>query len=214
MDIGDLRREYDGEDLSVRSFPDEPMEVFEDWFLSAMQVEEEANAMVVSTVSAKRMPSSRVMLLKSFDQDKGFVFYTNYKSRKVQEMIMFPHASLLLYWPKSFRQIRVEGTVLRLSEAASDKYFLSRPEESRYSAWRSPQSQRIEEEGMETLRTKHIEKPNTRPVFWGGIRLMPNYYEFFQGKKHRWHDRIVYDLGGGHGLSKKKRQWKKYRLAP
>lgn len=166
-------------------------------------------AMVLSTASADCTVSSRIVLLKEFGQD-GFVFFTNYLSRKAFQLDTNPNASLLFYWPNQLRQVRIEGAVEKVSEEESDRYFESRPVESRLGAWASEQSMEIEsrailEKRFEQFRAKfgsHI----PRPPHWGGYSLIPEMFEFWQQGEHRLHDRIVFRKSSG--------LWKIKRLAP
>ena len=165
--------------------------------------------MVLSTLSGDK-PRSRVVLLKNLDE-KGFTYFTNYNSAKVQETNTNKNASLTFFWRDLERQIRVEGKVEKVTKKESDDYFMSRPEGSRIGAWASPQSKEITsrkeiEDAVDAIKNKFDGKEVTRPQNWGGLRLVPTYFEFWQGASNRLHDRIVYEFVNG--------MWKKKRLAP
>ena len=173
------------------------------------QVDKDPNAMILSTLKDGR-PRARVVLLKNLDE-AGFTYFTNYDSAKVQETNLNENASLTFFWRGLERQIRVEGKVEKISKEESDEYFMSRPEGSRIGAWASPQSQEIKsrseiEDYVQQIKNKFKGKEVTRPKNWGGLRLVPTYFEFWQGASSRLHDRIVYELVGG--------VWRKKRLAP
>jgi pyridoxamine 5'-phosphate oxidase len=188
-----------------------PFHQFTLWMEEALKAEiTEPNAMVLSTVSTEGRPSSRVVLLKESSL-QGFDFYTNYQSRKADELSQNANASLLFYWKEFERQVRIEGTVSKLSALESDSYFLSRPLESQISSWASPQSKVIP--NRKTLRDWYKEfeeifqkKPYNRPPYWGGFRLSPVAFEFWQGREYRLHDRISY--------FRTSEGWKIQRLAP
>jgi pyridoxamine 5'-phosphate oxidase len=169
---------------------------FNEWFEQALKAEvNEPNAMNLATVDARGRPSSRIVLVKQFDE-RGFTWYTNYDSRKGEELQANPHAALLFFWNELERQVRIEGTVERTGEAESDKYFHSRPLKSRLSAIASAQSAPIAsraelEQNYEAVARQYGEQP-ARPGNWGGFRLVPERIEFWQGRRSRFHDRIVY----------------------
>ena len=196
--------------LEENKLPDNPFELFQGWYKVALdQVDKDPNAMILSTLKDGR-PRARVVLLKNLDE-LGFTYFTNYDSAKVQETNLNENASLTFFWRNLERQIRVEGKVEKISKEESDEYFMSRPEGSRIGAWASPQSQEIksrsEIEGyVQQIKNKFKGKEVTRPKNWGGLRLVPTYFEFWQGASSRLHDRIVYELFGG--------VWRKKRLAP
>ena len=185
---------------------------FEIWFRAAVDAQvHEPNAMVVSTVSSENRPSSRILLLRNFDEN-GFVFYSNYNSRKGKDIDKNPFAALTFFWPELERQVRIEGKLQKQNAEESDKYFMTRPLSSRLGAWTSPQSEIITDrksldDALEKI-TKHFEgKEVTRPEWWGGYVLEPDRIEFWQGRPSRLHDRIVY-------LKNDSGQWEISRLAP
>lgn len=189
---------------------DNPFKIFSLWYAGmANEPVGDASAMILSTASDDGRVSSRVVLLKEFDE-RGFVFFTNYKSRKAQQLDSNSHASLLFYWPLQKRQVRVEGYTTKVTEAESDAYFLSRPEESKLGAWASEQSTEIEsrevlEKRMEQFRTQFGTNIPRLP-HWGGYRLRPDLFEFWQEGEHRLHDRYVFTKNG--------QSWRRSRLAP
>jgi pyridoxamine 5'-phosphate oxidase len=210
--IADLREDYrlkslDFTDVSVHPFPQ-----FETWFQEALAAQIlEPNAMVLATV-ADGKPSARVVLLKGLTTE-GFVFFTNYASRKGMELAENPHAALCFNWLDLQRQVRIEGMIEKISEADSDAYFNSRPFGSRIGAWASPQSQIIpnrailEENLVEYTQKYENTEGVPRPPHWGGYVLIPNLIEFWQGRSSRLHDRICY-------TKKEKDDWNMVRLAP
>lgn len=212
--ISAIRQEYDLGELSEKELKDNPFDQFAVWFQQALDHQVmEPNAMVLSSITATGSPASRVVLLKDFD-DKGFVFYTNYESRKGKELLSTPHAALLFFWPELQRQVRIEGAVSQISAAQSDEYFDSRPRGSRLGAWASPQSQIITERKIVdqrlkeyTLKFSNSEKID-RPPHWGGFNVSPKWMEFWQGRANRLHDRLVYERIDEHAL------WEIKRLAP
>jgi pyridoxamine 5'-phosphate oxidase len=177
-----------------------PIRQFQKWYdevLAAGVSEQDAISMTLATATKDGRPSARIVLLKSFDVG-GFVFYTNYQSRKGRELAENPRACLLFYWPKVWRQVRIEGTVDKVSEAESDKYFRTRPLGSKLGAWASNQSEVVDSRGTLEGRFAEIEKrfgkDVPRPPHWGGYRLKPNEIEFWQGRENRLHDRLRYRL--------------------
>jgi pyridoxamine 5'-phosphate oxidase len=203
------RKEYTLGELEMATMLENPLEQLELWLEVAAQAGViEPNAMTLSSVSANGRPSSRVVLLRGLD-GQGLTFYTNYDSRKGQELKATGFACINFWWAALERQVRVEGTVQQVSGAESDAYFASRPYESQLASAASPQSQIVTREELEqkvaTLRLEfHDVVP--RPAHWGGFRLVPDAFEFWQGRKARLHDRIRYELEG--------EVWAKVRLAP
>ena len=194
--VADLRKDYGQASLNEDEVLDDPMLQFTRWFEQAIKAEvNEPNAMNVATVDANGRPSSRIVLVKQFDE-RGFTWYTNYDSRKAQELRANPYAALLFFWSELERQVRIEGRVETTSAEESDKYFHSRPLKSRLSAIASQQSAPIEnrtalERNYEAVAATAGDAP-ARPVNWGGFRLVPERIEFWQGRRSRFHDRIVY----------------------
>jgi pyridoxamine 5'-phosphate oxidase len=209
--LADLRKSYMKDSLSEEDVQKNPIDQFDIWFDQARHAElPEPNAMTVASVDADGKPSARIVLIKEVNH-QGFVFFTNYESRKGQALTHNPQAALLFFWPELERQIRIEGTVEKLSEEASDAYFHSRPLDSRIGAWASPQSQVIS--GRSILVAKAAEYAlkfalnPPRPPHWGGFRVKPQALEFWQGRPSRLHDRIRYTQQA-YGM------WKIERLAP
>ena len=201
-DVADLRKEYTRAGLAESDVAADPIEQFRRWFDAALDAGlHEPNAMTVATATRDGSPSARVVLLKGFDS-RGFVFYTNYEGRKGRELEENPRAALLFYWGELERQVRVEGTVSRVSEEESDAYYASRPRGSRLGAWASEQSRVVEgrkvlEERTADLEAEYEGREVPRPAFWGGYRVWPEVVEFWQGRENRLHDRIVYRRQGG-----------------
>lgn len=210
-DISSIRKEYALKQLDESEVDKNPFVQFGAWLDDALTAEvNEPNAMILSTVSPEGRPSSRVVLLKGFDEN-GFTFFTNYKSRKALHIENNPFASLLFFWPELERQIRIEGKITKVSLEESDAYFNSRPEGSKIGAWVSPQSSVIKSRGfLESIKMaiegQFASKPISRPPNWGGYRLTPNLIEFWQGRPNRLHDRIQFSLANG--------IWNIDRLAP
>lgn len=211
MRIQDLRKEYTQRGLSEDEVAADPIAQFVGWFETAAATIREANAMTLATVGADGRPSARIVLLKGFDA-QGFVFFTNYASRKGQELDTGGHAALVFFWPELERQVRVEGPVARVAPAESDAYYAVRPEGSRLGAWASPQSQVIA--GRAELEARLAEavvrfagEQLPRPPFWGGYRVAHSTVEFWQGRPSRLHDRIRYQRTPEGG-------WLIERLAP
>ena len=210
--IADIRKVYQLQSLLEAQVSNDPITQFGTWWQQALESKiEEPNAMILSTASADGKPSSRVVLLKGI-HEKGFVFYTNYNSRKGREIVQNPFVSLLFFWKEIERQVRIEGTITQTSPEESDEYFYSRPLESRIGAWCSAQSSVIE---SRELLDKNVLKYNNqfkdgtvpRPEFWGGFIVAPYRIEFWQGRPGRLHDRLQYNYS-------ENENWKIERLAP
>ena len=205
----DVRTEFSVGYLS--GVDDNLLKQFDDWYLEAVRAKcPEPNAMSLATATDDGKPSVRIVLLKDYGA-RGFTFFSNYNSKKGQQILQNPHGALLFFWPKLERQVRIEGQIERVDDAESDAYFHSRPRESRIGAWASAQSQVIPDrehiDGLTRDFAKQFEgKPITRPHHWGGFLLIPSLYEFWQGRPNRLHDRIQYTLTGGN--------WVIERLAP
>ena len=210
MSVADIRHDYANSELLESSLASDPFLQFDAWFEDALAAKvPEVNAMTLSSVDAKGKPSSRIVLLKGYDA-QGFVFFTNYESRKGHELATNPQASLLFFWPALERQVRIEGSISKTSAQESDEYFHSRPLGSRIGAWASPQSRPITREALEanlTSLTASLGEHPQRPEHWGGYRLTPEYVEFWQGRPSRLHDRLVYERNP-------EGQWMVNRLAP
>ncbi len=211
MNIGDMRKSYERAELDESSVLGQPMQQFDQWLNEAIASQiPEPNAMTVATVGPDLRPSTRIVLIKGYDAE-GIVWYTNYQSRKGQELAGNPFAALQFHWVELERVVRIEGSVSRVSEAESDAYFHSRPLDSRIGAWASPQSEPIANRGILVANAaeyaaKYLLNP-PRPPHWGGFRLKPDRWEFWQGRKSRLHDRIQYERNAAGS-------WIKTRLAP
>jgi pyridoxamine 5'-phosphate oxidase len=211
MNLEDLRKSYERAELDEAASDADPLRQFQRWLQEALSAQlPEPNAMTLATVGADGRPSTRVVLIKGCDE-RGLVWYTNYESRKGRELATHPHAALQFHWVELERVVRIEGRVERVAEAESDAYFASRPLDSRIGAWASPQSEVIGGRAVLVANAARysaqflLDPP--RPPHWGGFRLAPDRWEFWQGRKSRLHDRLRYRLDdSGH--------WVRERLAP
>jgi len=209
--INTLRHDFAKQTLDKKDVNTNPVLQFEKWFKEAVEAKvNEPNAMTVATATADGKPSARILLLRNFDEN-GFVFYTNYTSRKGEEILKNPYASLLFFWPELERQVRVEGKLTKQSAEESDKYFQTRPRASKLGAWTSEQSRVIAnrqalDDEYEKISQKYPGENVPRPIYWGGYILEPTSIEFWQGRPSRLHDRLLY--------TKEKGSWKIERLAP
>jgi len=211
MSLADIRREYLGEPLTEAHADPDPMRQIATWFEQVRAAEPDPTAMALATSSASGRPSVRTVLLKGVDE-RGFVFYTNYESRKAREMEATGRASLLFFWRSLERQVRIDGAVERVSAAESDAYFETRPLDSRLSVYASRQSDAIEsrevlEDAFERVRRTYGDGPVPRPGWWGGYRVIPDEFEFWQGRESRLHDRLRY-------ARQRDGSWHRERLAP
>jgi pyridoxamine 5'-phosphate oxidase len=210
--IQNLRQDYRSASLNEDDVDQNPYQQFEKWFQEALNAKVvEPNAMTLATSNVSGVPSARVVLLKEFT-DEGFVFYTNYNSKKGREIAESPYVALVFFWPDLERQVRIEGVVERVSDEESTAYFKSRPKGSQLGALSSPQSEiianrKVLEEKLEDLTRKYEAKEIEKPEYWGGYRVIPNRIEFWQGRSNRLHDRILY-------VQNKDQSWKFERLAP
>lgn len=201
-DVRDMRRVYAKEVLNEADVYDSPIVFFERWFQEACASgEDEPNAMVLSTVSAQGRPRARAVLLKELREDGAFLFYTNFNSDKGRELSHTPYAALTFVWLELERQVRIEGTVSRLSDEDSAEYFAIRPRESQLGAWASDQSETIPDRATLEQRFKENEErfhghPVPKPDYWGGFAVDPEYIEFWQGRPGRMHDRLCFDRRG------------------
>lgn len=209
--LADLRKSYESGELEEHAAAAVPLHQFETWLKEAMKAKvPEPNAMTLATVGPDGRPSTRVVLIKGCDE-RGIVWYTNYDSRKGRELTAHPFAALQFHWVEMERVVRIEGRVERTSDAESDAYYASRPLDSRLGAWASPQSQPIASRAVLMAHVAKVAAQHglhpSRPPHWGGFRLVPDRWEFWQGRKSRLHDRLVYRLDDqGH--------WLRERLAP
>jgi len=209
--IADLRKSYERAELNEEASHADPLKQFGQWLNEAITAQvPEPNAMTLATVASNLRPSTRVVLIKGFDAD-GIVWFTNYGSRKGQELAGNPYAALQFHWVELERVVRIEGLVEKVSDEESDAYFHSRPLDSRIGAWASPQSEVISGRGVllanaAKFGAKFLLQP-PRPPHWGGYRLKPDSWQFWQGRKSRLHDRLRYTLQADD-------QWLRERLAP
>jgi pyridoxamine 5'-phosphate oxidase len=211
MNIADLRKSYEKAELSESASHADPLQQFHQWLNEAIQGEvPEPNAMTLATVGANLRPSTRIVLIKGYDQH-GLVWYTNYQSQKGRELAGNPWAALQFHWVEMERVVRIEGVVEKVSDADSEAYFHSRPLDSRIGAWASPQSEVIESRTVlvgnaAKYGAQFLLRP-PRPPHWGGYRLKPDTWQFWQGRKSRLHDRLRYTF-------QKDGDWLRERLAP
>ncbi len=209
--INNLRYDFMKMSLEENNCAVDAISQFELWFKQAVDGKaNEPNAFVLSTVGNDNRPSARILLLRDFDET-GFVFYTNYNSRKSRDIEQNPFASMTFFWPELERQVRVEGKLMKQSAAASDLYFNARPRTSQLGAWASPQSDSLPSRSVLDTALAEMEKrfegkPVPRPEWWGGFVLQPDKIEFWQGRPSRLHDRLLYTRAGF--------EWKISRLAP
>ena len=210
MNIADLHQEYMRESLDEQDVAHDPFVQFDRWFKEAIAAKMPMlNAMTLATVSASGQPAARIVLLKGVDA-RGFVFFTNYSSRKGTEIAAIPAAALLFHWTELEREVRIDGSVEKVTAQESDEYFASRPLGSQHAAIASPQSEVVPNRTVLEARFAAAEKSQgdapTRPAHWGGYRVLPSAIEFWQGRPNRLHDRVLYSrVDGG---------WKITRLAP
>jgi pyridoxamine 5'-phosphate oxidase len=211
LSIADLRQNYTLQALNEADIDPDPMKQFQRWLEQAIAAElPEPNAMTLATATHDGIPSARIVLLKGIDE-RGFAFYTNYESRKGQELADNPHAALVFLWTVLERQVRIEGRVEKVAAAETEAYFLSRPLASRLGAWASDQSRVIAdrdvlEQRFKALKTTYQDGNVPRPPHWGGYRVIPHHIEFWQGRTSRLHDRLRYRL--------EESNWLIDRLAP
>ena len=210
--IAALREDYRAKTLEITDIHANPIQQFREWFQEALDSQiKEANAMTIATVDAQGKPAARIVLLKGFDEN-GFIFYTNYESRKGQELATNPNIAVVFLWKDLERQIRIEGIAEKVAPLVSLNYFQSRPKGSQIGAWASPQSQVISdrnilEQNVIDLKEKYKDVDNLPiPSHWGGYQIKPTMIEFWQGRSSRLHDRICYTLEDN--------EWKIERLAP
>jgi pyridoxamine 5'-phosphate oxidase len=212
QELQNLRKDYSAATLTEKEVKQDPINQFDKWFNDAIAADVlEANAMTLATATINGHPSARIVLLKGFNKD-GFMFYTNYLSRKGKEMVKNPLVSAVFFWGELERQVRIEGTIEKLSREQSEAYFHSRPKASQLGAVASAQSQEIDgrkglEARMAQLEAEYMDKEVPKPSYWGGYIIKPRLVEFWQGRRSRLHDRIVYKKIDN-------KNWKIVRLAP
>jgi pyridoxamine 5'-phosphate oxidase len=210
MSIANLRRDYLGKPLLEQEAGLDPFALFDRWFADAREKEPDPVAMTLATATRDGRPNARIVLLKGFDA-RGFVFYTNYQSRKARELAETQRAALLFFWPAHERQVRIEGTVERVAPEESDHYFAQRPLDSRISVYASRQSEPVESrQALDELFAQAAKRfPDgqvPRPDWWGGYRVPPDAFEFWQGRIGRLHDRLRYERASD--------GWTRKRLMP
>lgn len=217
--LADLRKSYERAELNEDASHANPLLQFEQWFKEALSAQvPEPNAMTLATVASNLRPSTRVVLIKGYDE-QGITWFTNYGSRKGQDLAGNPFAALQFHWVELERVVRIEGRVEKISDQENDDYFQSRPLDSRIGAWASPQSQVISGRGVLVANAvkygaQFLLHP-PRPPHWGGYRLKPDHWEFWQGRKSRLHDRLRYTLEvSAHGAADMAPAWLRERLAP
>ena len=205
------RREYKLDKLEIRDCPDDPIQLFNDWFQLAEKKIIDYNAFVIATSDENGFPSARNVLLKQHDEE-GFIFFTNYDSKKGRDLEKNPNACFLFSWLPLEKQIKINGKIIKTSKEESKEYFNSRPIESKMAASLSKQSEVIENRyrfiSEITISLKNKNKKIECPKNWGGYKLIPNYFEFWQGRENRIHDRVIYEK------NKDENHWKKYLLYP
>ena len=212
QELQNLMQYYSAATLTEKEVKQDPINQFDKWFNDAVAADVlDPNAMTLATATHNGLPSARIVLLKGFNKE-GFMFYTNYLSRKGKEMAKNPMASVVFFWPELERQVRIEGTIEKLSREQSEEYFHSRPKASQLGAVVSAQSQEIVgrkvlEEKMAELEKEYEDKEVPKPSYWGGYIIKPRLVEFWQGRRSRLHDRIVYKKIDN-------KNWKIVRLAP
>lgn len=217
--VADIRKEYKLKELSESVIAPDPIQQFDNWWNEALSSQiDEINAMTLATVSPEGLPDARIVLLKGYDS-RGFVFFTNYESRKGKELEAHPLACLVFFWKELERQVRISGRIEKISPEESDAYYHSRPVASQIGAWASPQSQAIAdrnilEENVQTYTARFGDGPIPRPPFWGGYRVVPDALEFWQGRRSRLHDRILYTLADEPLAKPLAPHWTIQRLAP
>lgn len=212
MDISSIRTDYAKMALDEGMVDKNPVNQFKKWFQDAVNGHvHEPNAMHLATIGERQRPTGRIVLLKSFDTN-GFVFYTNYNSKKATELAQNSFGAITFFWPELERQIRIEGKIEKYTITEAEKYFAERPRLSQIGAWASPQSEKIEnraylEENFKTYEKKFEGEDIPKPTHWGGYILKPDYFEFWQGRRSRLHDRVVYSAVEG-------AIWEIFRIAP